>query len=128
MPAKKVQKETPKKVEKKETPKKVEKKETPKKVEKKEAPKKVEKKEAPKKVEKKEAPKKTTKKISAKEMEALRKQNRKWTKAVRCCMNLKTQERWGKVLSDEEKAKIAKEPEFRKERDAVREKLAAVSL
>ena len=124
MPAKKVQKETPKKVEKKETPKKVEKKEAPKKVEKKEAPKKVEKKEAPK----KEAPKKTTKKISAKEMEALRKQNRKWTKAVRCCMNLKTQERWGKVLSDEEKAKIAKEPEFRKERDAVREKLAAVSL
>ena len=124
MPAKKVQKkEAPKKVEKKETPKKVEK-EAPKKVEKKEAPKK----EAPKKVEKKEAPKKTTKKISAKEMEALRKQNRKWTKAVRCVMNLKMQERWGKVLSEEEKAKIAKEEMFRKERAAVREKLANVSL
>ena len=122
MPAKKAQQKKVEKVEK------VEKKEAPKKVEKKEAPKKVEKKEAPKKVEKKEAPKKTTKKISAKEMEALRKQERKWRKAVRSVMNLKMQERWGKVLADEEKAKIAKEEQFRKEHAAVREKLATVSL
>lgn len=118
MPAKKVQQKKVEKVEKKEAPKKVEKKEAPKKVEK----------EAPKKVEKKEAPKKTTKKISAKEMEALRKQERKWRKAVRSVMNLKMQERWGKVLADEEKAKIAKEEQFRKEHAAVCEKLATVSL
>ena len=123
MPAKKV-------VQKKEAPKKVEKKEAPKKVEKKEAPKKVEKKEeAPKKVEKKEAaPKKATKKISAKEMEALRKQERKWCKALRGVKNLRTQESWGKVLADEEKAKIAKEETFLKELKAIREKLATVSL
>ena len=93
-------------------------------VEKKEAPKKeAPKKEAPK---KEAAPKKP--KISAQEMEALRKQERKYRKKVRECMNLKEQEHWGKRLDADEKAKIAKEAEFRKQRDELRAKIAAVSV
>jgi len=115
MPAKKA---APKKV--------VEKKEAPKKEEpKKEAPKK----EAPKKeAPKKEAPKKAEKKISAQEMEALRKKERKFRKKVRGVMNLKEQRAWGKRLDKDEEAKIAKEAEFRKELAEIRAKIAGVSL
>ncbi len=102
-------------------------------VEKKEAPKKEEpKKEAPKKeAPKKEAPKKETPKkpkISPQEMEALRKKERKFRKKVRGVMNLKEQEHWGKRLDADEKAKIAKEAEFRKTLAEIREKIAQVTL
>jgi len=119
MPAKKGNKKV---VEKKEAPKK----EEPKKeaAPKKEAPKKeAPKKEAPK---KEAAPKKN--KISPQEMEALRKQERKYRKKVRGCMNLKEQEHWGKVLDKSEKEKIAKEAEFRKQLAEIREKISKVSL
>ena len=97
-------------------------------VEKKEEPKKEEpKKEAPKKeAPKKEAPKKS--KVSSQEMEALRKKYRKYRKKVRECMSLKEMQHWGKVLNEEEKKKLTKEAEFRKERDELQAKLKAAAL